>query len=217
MGCCSSNLVQQSLISQGTLNEKYEVDERVLGTGAFAVVKLCRLRETKEARALKIIMKDARTHLPNISALLNAEIQIMRSHGFHPNILATYDVYETQTAVFIVMEYAAGGDLLSVIEKRGVITEVDAARIIRQIGGAIAYLHSASIVHRDVKLENLLVTDSRLLLVKLCDFGLSKILPKSASAAPGELEAQMRSAVGTSGYMAPELLQLMARARAHAR
>ncbi len=94
------------------------------------------------------------------------------------------------------MEYVNGGDLLSYIRKRRRLTEPIAKNIFKQIINAIQHLHSQYIVHRDVKLENILIDSNNL--VKLCDFGVSKEIKK------GDM---LTNKCGTLAYIAPEILK----------
>lgn len=93
------------------------------------------------------------------------------------------------------MEYVCGGDLLSFVRKRTKLTENIAKFIFRQIIEALQYIHSQNVVHRDIKLDNILIDLSNN--IKLCDFGVSKEYKR------GEL---MTEQCGTPAYIAPEIL-----------
>lgn len=98
--------------------------------------------------------------------------------------------------MLIVIELAAGGDLLSYVRKRRTLKEDVAKSLFRQLVTALSYCHQKGIVHRDIKLDNLLLTiDGQ---VKICDFGVSKQIQ------PGEV---MTERCGTPAYIAPEVLQ----------
>jgi calcium-dependent protein kinase len=117
--------------------------------------------------------------------LVKTEIEILKI-GQHPNIIRLYDIFENAEYIYLskkiknnlVMEYCAGGDLFSYIEKRGFrLQEARAATIIYKLATAIYFLHSYGIVHRDLKPENILMTDNTDEAdIKLLDFGLSKII-----------------------------------------
>lgn len=96
----------------------------------------------------------------------------------------------------IVMENICGGDLLSFVRKRTKLTESTAKFIFRQIIEALQYIHSLNIVHRDIKLDNILIDLSNN--IKICDFGVSKYVKK------GEI---MFDQCGTPAYIAPEILK----------
>ena len=107
-----------------------------------------------------------------------------------------FEYFQTETHVLIVIELAAGGDLLSYVRKRRTLKEDVAKSLFKQLVTALSYCHERRIVHRDVKLDNILLTiDGR---VKLCDFGVSK------QTAPGEV---MTERCGTPAYIAPEVLK----------
>ena len=118
----------------------------------------------------------------------------------HPNIIKLIDIFENYDYYFMVMEFMGGKDLFEYLEKRGFkVPEQRAKEITLQIIKGVQYLHSFSIVHRDLKLENVMMTDdTEKAVAKLVDFGLSKIL------GPGE---GARETCGTLGYCAPEVLK----------
>ena len=78
--------------------------------------------------------------------------------------------------MLIVMEYAGGGDLLRLIKRRGNLDETDSKYIFKQIVFGMAHIHCRSVVHRDIKLDNILLDSEKG--VKICDFGVSKIIKK---------------------------------------
>lgn len=104
-------------------------------------------------------------------------------------------MFETTKYIMIIMEYVSCGDLLSFVRKRSKLSENIAKLIFRQIIEALEYIQSQNIVHRDIKLDNILIDLSNN--IKLCDFGVSKQIRR------GEL---MRDQCGTPAYIAPEIL-----------
>ena len=94
----------------------------------------------------------------------------------HSNVIRLLEVFESQKHLLIVMEYAGGGDLLKLIKQRGRLDENDAKYIFKQIVYGIAHIHCRSVIHRDVKLDNILLDSEKG--VKICDFGVSKIIKK---------------------------------------
>lgn len=94
------------------------------------------------------------------------------------------------------MEYAGGGDLLQYIQRKKVLTEDEARKIFRQIIDAVKACHSKNIVHRDIKLDNILISSDHSQ-VKLCDFGISRMIM------PGKLAYEE---CGTPAYLAPEII-----------
>jgi len=115
----------------------------------------------------------------------------------HPNIIKLLDLFDTPEKLYLVMELVTGGELFDRIVEREQYSESDAKEVMRQLLNAIEYIHSKDIVHRDLKPENLLLEDeSQDTNIKLTDFGLSKIFDTE----------YMKTACGTPGYVAPEIL-----------
>ena len=79
----------------------------------------------------------------------------------------------------MIMEYAGGGELLKFVEERGKLNEVDARKIFLQIVSAMSYCHTRGIVHRDLKLENVLFKCTTDLVVKIVDFGIAGVCTKA--------------------------------------
>ena len=96
----------------------------------------------------------------------------------HPNIVSLIDLFENSDYYYIVLEYMAGGDLFDYIQYRSFkIPESRAKELAFQIGLALKYLHNYGIVHRDLKLENVMMNDnSERAVPKLVDFGLAKMI-----------------------------------------
>lgn len=174
--------------------KKYELG-KVLGTGAFSEVKVAINRQTREKFAVKIIDKSKCKGKEN---MIDTEISIL-SKVHHENIVQLYDLYQIENKIYLVMELVTGGELFDDIVRRGKYTESDAAKIVQKILLAIDYLHGMGIAHRDLKPENLLLSDkSKNGKVMISDFGLSKIFND---------EEVMKTACGTPGYVAPEVLK----------
>jgi 5'-AMP-activated protein kinase, catalytic alpha subunit len=96
----------------------------------------------------------------------------------------------------MVMEYADGGDLLQYVKKKGKLSDEEARELLLQIVYGLAHIHSRSVIHRDIKLDNILLDKNRK--PKICDFGVSKIITKSQ-----KIEEQC----GTPAYLAPEIIR----------
>ena len=186
----------RKIVGYSNLNDIYEI-KQILGKGKFGLVKLGIHRQTKRKVAIKIINKKL------ICAIdvqqVKTEIDILKI-AKHPNIIQLYDVFENENYIYIIMEYCAGGDLFSYIEKRGFrLPETRAAEIIHKLSTAVFFLHEYGIVHRDLKPENILMTDnSNNADIRLVDFGLGKII------GPGVM---CHDPFGTFSYVAPEVLQ----------
>jgi serine/threonine protein kinase len=121
-------------------------------------------------------------HLDKVSPLfleeLRNEIEILRSID-HPNVVKALEVFASRKQIYMVLELCSGGDLYT----RSPYSEREAARIVTMIVSAVSYLHEMSIVHRDLKFENIMFENSDPAAeIKIIDFGLSK---KFGSAKPG--------------------------------
>ncbi|CAM2109948.1 unnamed protein product [Caretta caretta] len=171
----------------------YDIKEK-LGAGAFSEVFLAQERGSQRLVALKCIPKKA---LRGKELAVENEIAVLRQIQ-HENIVALENIYETPTHLYLAMQLVTGGELFDRIVERGHYTERDASRLVRQVLGALSYLHRLGIVHRDLKPENLLYAspfeDAKIMIT---DFGLSKL----------ESDGVMATACGTPGYVAPELLE----------
>lgn len=93
----------------------------------------------------------------------------------HKNIIALYHAFVDGKQLCMIMEYAAGGELLKFVEENERVKEVDARRIFLQIINAILYCHQRGIVHRDLKLENVLFKNKGDLFIKVVDFGIAGV------------------------------------------
>jgi calcium/calmodulin-dependent protein kinase I len=180
-------------VSRGKVEEHYEVCKE-LGRGTFSIVKEGVNRKTGEKVALKFI--DKKYVDKEDLLLLTREIDIMKKVN-HENVLSLKEIYETENQLSLVMELVTGGELFFKIVERGSYSEKDAASIVRQIVQGVKYLHSLGIAHRDLKPENLLCSGEDNMVIKIADFGLSKIF------AGGQ---QLVTSCGTPDYAAPEVL-----------
>ena len=187
---------------QGTRKTKSQL---MLGRGSFGKVVLVEEKTSKATRALKIIEKKTTTAFHR--GALQTEIHILRECGDHEHILRLFDVYDEKSQVLLVLELATGGDLMHRVSQRP--EDVCAATAMTQICQALRYLHTKKVVHRDIKPENILLRDEYSFVLKLADFGCSKILTSSKGTWDDDLpeDALMTSYVGTKAYAAPEILR----------
>lgn len=127
------------------------------------------------------------------------EIEVLKMCQ-HPNIVGLVDLFENIDYYYIVLEYMQGNDLFDYFQARNLkLTENRVKEITYQIGIAIKYLHDYGIVHRDLKLENIMMTDStENSIPKIVDFGLAKMLAPNQKA---------NEPFGTIGYVSPEVLK----------
>ncbi|XP_046718600.1 serine/threonine-protein kinase SIK3 homolog isoform X1 [Silurus meridionalis] len=170
----------------------YEL-ERTIGKGNFAVVKLATHVITKAKVAIKIVDK---TQLDddNLKKIFR-EVQIMKMLR-HPHIIRLYQVMETERMIYLVTEYASGGEIFDHLVAHGRMAEKDARRKFKQIVAAVHFCHCRNIVHRDLKAENLLLDHN--LNIKIADFGFSNLFSR------GQL---LKTWCGSPPYAAPELFE----------
>lgn len=167
---------------------------KLLGRGAFGKVNLALHVGTGRFVALKSFNK-SKFNNDNSKEKVKAEWQMLRNLN-HLNVLKMFEKFETSKYIIIVLEYVAAGDLLSYIKKRNKLTEKVAKYIFKQIIEGLEYIHSKDIIHRDIKLDNILIDLNNN--VKICDFGISNIVTDN------EL---MHEQCGTPAYMAPEVIR----------
>ncbi|XP_065143152.1 serine/threonine-protein kinase MARK2 isoform X5 [Paramisgurnus dabryanus] len=166
---------------------------KTIGKGNFAKVKLAKHVLTGKEVAVKIIDK---TQL-NSSSLqkLFREVRIMKLLN-HPNIVKLFEVIETEKTLYLVMEYASGGEVFDYLVAHGRMKEKEARAKFRQIVSAVQYCHQKCIVHRDLKAENLLLDAD--MNIKIADFGFSNEFI---------LGNKLDTFCGSPPYAAPELFQ----------
>ncbi|XP_068168695.1 SNF related kinase b [Antennarius striatus] len=183
----------QSCPSRSDLSGLYHLG-RTLGRGHFAVVKLARHVNTGQLFAVKMIDK---TKLDVMAAShLLQEVRCMRLVQ-HPNVVRLYEVIDTPSTLYLVMELAEGGDLYDyILRHEGGVAEGTAKRHFAQIVRAVAYCHQLHVVHRDLKPENVVFFPQQGA-VKLTDFGFSNLFQ------PGTMLA---TSCGSLAYSAPEIL-----------
>ncbi|XP_015112641.1 serine/threonine-protein kinase MARK2 isoform X5 [Diachasma alloeum] len=166
---------------------------KTIGKGNFAKVKLAKHVPTGKEVAIKIIDK---TQLnPGSLQKLFREVRIMKMLD-HPNIVKLFQVIETEKTLYLVMEYASGGEVFDYLVLHGRMKEKEARAKFRQIVSAVQYCHQKKIIHRDLKAENLLL-DSEMN-IKIADFGFSNEFT------PGN---KLDTFCGSPPYAAPELFQ----------
>ena len=188
------------IVNYFTKNNSYPKTElnfykygRLLGKGAFGKVNIALHLASGRLVAIKSFNKKKLT-TRRAKRKIKTEIEVL-SKLRNPFCTQIYDFFETDTHILIVMEYVCG-DLLSFMRKRSKISEPTAKIIFKQIIKALQYIHKKKIVHRDIKLDNILIDLSNT--IKICDFGVSRILQ------PGDI---MYEHCGTPAYIAPEIFR----------
>jgi serine/threonine protein kinase len=181
--------IKDSKASATTLSE-YRLG-RLLGQGTSGQVKLATHCVTGARAAVKIIQKpDGRREVP----LPKEELRCLRTLR-HDNIVRLLSMVDTPKSLYLVMEFC-DTDMLSFLNTCPVwLTEMSAARFFAQALEGVRFCHSLGVCHRDLKLENLLLSGTTL---KIADFGLSKFV---------ELGNQLESYAGSPQYLAPELIE----------
>ncbi|CAD8160254.1 unnamed protein product [Paramecium pentaurelia] len=166
-----------------------------LGQGSYATVKLARDKFTEKLIAIKIYSKSKLCNQQRRQQL-KREIHILKLLD-HPNIIKYVNTIETQMDINLIVEYGGSKNLRSYLKQfpNRKLDEDDAKLMFRQIVKAVDYCHSLNIIHRDIKLENILLKDNNE--IKLIDFGFSVLVNR---------DCKLGVFCGTPSYMAPELV-----------
>ncbi|KAJ3593976.1 hypothetical protein NHX12_006308 [Muraenolepis orangiensis] len=175
---------------------------RKLGQGSFGVVFEATHVETQKKWAIKKVNREKAGSHGVI--LLEREVNILK-HVNHAHIIHLKEVFETPKNMYLVTELCGGGDLKELLQKKSRFTEEESRHIITSLARAIVYLHKKDIVHRDLKLDNILLKgshqgDKQGITIKVTDFGLS--VKKGGVGR----ENMMKATCGTPIYMAPEVI-----------
>ncbi|XP_039991122.1 serine/threonine-protein kinase 33 [Xiphias gladius] len=189
------------LENDAELREIYEFG-RKLGRGSFGVVYEATHNETQTNWAIKEVCKPAAGS--SKVQMLGHEINILKKVS-HAHIIHLKEVYDTPRMMYLVTELCAGGELMQLLQQKTFFTEDETRHIICSLADAVVYLHKRDIVHRDLKLENILVKnslddDNDRINIKVTDFGLS------VQTGGVGIENIMKEACGTLIYMAPEMM-----------
>ncbi|XP_058104694.1 serine/threonine-protein kinase Aurora-3 [Magnolia sinica] len=162
-----------------------------LGRGKFGKVYLAREKQSKYIVALKIIFKE-QLEKYRLHHQLRREIEIQSSLT-HPNVLRLFGWFHDEDRIFLILEYAARGELFKELRKSEYLSERRAATYIASLAKALAYCHEKHVIHRDIKPENLLLDlEGRL---KIADFGWSV-----------QSRTKRHTMCGTLDYLAPEMV-----------
>ena len=196
-------------INKGDITQFYEVIKKI-GEGSYGKIYKVKNKQSGDIRAMKQIMK---SKIPDIEKFQN-EIKILAMVD-HPNIVRLFEVIEDDKYFNLLQELCTGGELLRKIQTTQ-LKEKDIAKIFNQIMSAVAYCHEKGIVHRDLKLENILfASESPDSPVKIIDFGFSVLLGKNEINKDKDNEnnlkkygfKRMKSKVGTLYYISPEIIK----------
>ena len=168
---------------------------KMLGRGAFGKVCLGMHKLTRKLVAIKSINKEYLSEEKQKNKVMH-EVGILLRLNRHPNVVKLFETFETGRHILLVMELCAGGDLLNYVRKRKKLDEQSAKYLFKQLIEGLGYLHARNVLHRDIKLDNILLDGKGI--VKIADFGVSK------QVRPGEI---MREQCGTPAYIAPEIIR----------
>lgn len=179
-------------------HQKLKIDhyiiEKTIGEGGFGKVKLARHEFTGSEVAIKIINKKL-VKQKKMGSKIQREIRLLKYFN-HPNMIRLYQVLDTTQNIFVVMEYVSGGELFSLVEKKKGLSEDEARQVFRQIIDGVEYCHQNLVVHRDLKLENILVDEDGF--IKIADFGLSNFMKDGHF---------LKTSCGSLHYAPPEIIQ----------
>jgi len=182
------------------LADHYRI-ERELGAGGMATVYLAEDLKHHRRVAIKVLRPDLAQALGAVRFLREVEIAARLTH---PHVLALYDSGAADDALYYVMPYVDGESLRTRLAREGALPISETCRIIRDVADALAYAHRHGVVHRDVKPENILLSDDHAL---VADFGVAKAVSDVASTLGGSVRTTLTTAgmtLGTPTYMSPE-------------
>ncbi|XP_058794572.1 uncharacterized protein LOC131666174 isoform X2 [Phymastichus coffea] len=193
-------LVQEAqlarVVKTGPITEHYDIEPKPFASGQWARVYKCRSRITGSVYAAKFSSRNRFN--ADCSAELRHEIALLSLCSQSPRVVRLHDVYETPKEIIMVMEFAPGGDLQTLIDGDLVPLEGDVVHFVRQLVEGLAYLHERNIAHLDIKPQNLVMMGSFPdCNVKLCDFEISRVVLEGT---------EVREILGTPDYVAPEIL-----------
>ncbi|KAI9747997.1 MAG: hypothetical protein M1835_001924, partial [Candelina submexicana] len=162
---------------------------RLIGKGSFGKVYLASHKLTNGS---KVVLKSANKDDSNLAREIHHHRQFL-----HPHIARLYEVIVTEKLVWLVLEYCPGDELYNYLLRNGPLPAEKVQKVFTQLVGAVSYVHNMSCVHRDLKLENILLDKNEN--VKLCDFGFTREYTGKTN--------YLQTFCGTVCYSAPEMLK----------
>ncbi|WP_026119942.1 Stk1 family PASTA domain-containing Ser/Thr kinase [Nocardiopsis potens] len=180
-----------------TLDRRYSVESRVAG-GGMATVYLAHDLRLDRPVALKVMHPSLATDPDFVRRFINEAHSAARLS--HPNVVQVFDQGQDQGHVFLAMEYVPGRTLRDMLTAMGRLGVREALQVMAAVLGALGAAHQAGLVHRDVKPENVLLTDDGG--VKVADFGLARAVESS-----GQGLTKTGTVMGTAAYLAPEQIE----------
>ncbi|XP_070581281.1 serine/threonine-protein kinase 33-like [Ptychodera flava] len=197
-GSAERQIPHTRIEDESTIEKTYKFGE-LLGKGSFGKVLEAVRIDDNTRWAIKIVNKEKAGS--SAVKLLEREVAILKRVN-HIHIIHLEEIFETAKRMYLVMEICDAGELQSLF-KKGTFTEEETRTLIERLASAISYLHKNDIVHRDIKLENILLStdpckpDDKLI-IKVTDFGLSVV--------KGNVNSALQDFCGTPMYMAPEVV-----------
>ena len=181
-----------TLQTPGLSMDNFEIVS-TLGRGFYGKVMLCKKKGTEEYYAIKTVHKNRLVKANKVHTIFTERNVLMRAR--HPFIVNIAFAFQSDSKVYLGLEYASGGELFHHLQRRGTIPIAEVRLYIAELSLAINYLHNLNVIYRDLKPENVLLDAQGH--VKLTDFGLAKKLDTSG---------ETGTFCGTSEYLAPEII-----------
>ncbi|GAA94282.1 uncharacterized protein L969DRAFT_80274 [Mixia osmundae IAM 14324] len=213
-----SNVATGSAVTPGTMLNKRFLVTRLAGKGAFSRVVIADDQQSNGSSvAIKLVDRQSYSRNERMKISVQREVEVLR-HIRHPSLVHLLTTFESPTDTCLVLEACHGGELFDFLKDHHVHTsEALARRIVGELSEAVRWMHSIGLVHRDIKLENVLLTcrpfesvpglpmpppdmlpDLQTPFVKLTDFGLSRFIDFDAPL--------LETRCGSEEYAAPELI-----------
>ncbi|WP_058485318.1 Stk1 family PASTA domain-containing Ser/Thr kinase [Defluviitalea phaphyphila] len=181
------------MLQRGTiLNNRYEIVEKI-GAGGMSIVYKAKCHKLQRYVAIKVLREEFASDEEFLSRF-KVEAQSAASLS-HPNIVSIYDVGNENNIHYIVMEYIHGKTLKKIIEEEAPFTSLKILEVAKDIAFALQHAHRKNIIHRDIKPQNILITDEGVL--KVADFGIARAVDSSTVVTTG-------NAIGSVHYFSPE-------------
>lgn len=166
----------------------------VIGKGSYAKVLLVKKKDTSKFFAMKIVKKQY-IEKKKQESHIRTEREVLLKASDHPFIVRLHYTFQNEKNLYFVLDYCYGGELFNFLQKRGRLNEDEARFYASQLVLAIEHLHKHNIIYRDLKPENVLISDDGY--IKIADFGLSKL---------GVSCEATKTFCGTPEYLAPEIV-----------
>lgn len=202
MGChCSTDFLATTTrypLSSFSIQDQFKI-EKLLGSGTFGQVYECFRRSDGELLAVKIMPRqESLVGQWSHERMFRREVELLMQLD-NPYVIRYAGFFEDVDFLYVIVERCSGGELFEHISKARRVSERAAAAFSRQMLQALAYLHAAKVVHRDIKAENFLFKEkSTLCTLKLIDFGMSVMLSRD--------EELLSELCGSPHYLSPELI-----------